>query len=111
MAGLSKAKVASSSLSTQNPSSSHPPLQKYFLPSIPVVFRSDFLSPLLVFLPISVTPYYLLKSLSSETLDSYSTFLFVSSLLGLVPMASRLGWVTEQIGEILRVASKDGQHL
>lgn len=61
------------------------------------MLRSDVLSPLLVFLPCSVAPYYFLKSFDSSSLDSYSTFLFVSSLLGLVPMASRLGWVTEQI--------------
>lgn len=64
--------------------------------SVSIVIFSSRLNVLMVFSFIALT-YYLFPSALLEEYSNLNTVLFVSSLLGLVPFAERLGFVTEQL--------------
>ncbi|GMH90413.1 hypothetical protein TrST_g5527 [Triparma strigata] len=72
-------------------------LHSSFMPSIVSVLFSVKISVLTIFMPVTVIPYYFLLKFSPESLDTASPYLFLGSLLALVPFAERLGYITEQL--------------
>ncbi|GMI46972.1 hypothetical protein TrCOL_g1177 [Triparma columacea] len=99
---VSSPSAPTSSSTSPTPHSSlkslHP--DQSLISTIPSFLCSNRVSILLIFAPCSIIPYYLLPLFlppSDPTILTLEPYLFVFSLLALIPSAERLGYATEQI--------------